>query len=224
MSAARQTGAYKILDSLYTEDDNNWKKVQSIDVDLNSPLLSVSPYSGYFKGHMAYREQVAVKRMAIPRGEIKIDEIAILGGLPSHSNIVQFLCAERCIEENEIYVAFEIFVCTLDELRVNENYLNYRESIVEQIVAGVKYLHNNSIAHCDLLPNNIVVAAKSDKVVVAKISNFDKAILVEQENRFIQEPSNSVYRWKSPEVLRSINAGQKLRTSVVSVQGLSDEK
>jgi translation initiation factor 2-alpha kinase 2 len=104
----------------------------------------------------------AIKKIPITSGEPCIDEIKILSKL-DHSNIVRYF--NSFIYQNALMIQMEYCPASLS------NYLQHEErneKILEQIISGLCYLHENNIIHFDLKPENILLTEKNQ----IKIADF----------------------------------------------------
>jgi len=67
--------------------------------------------------------------------------------------------------------------------------------VCKGLIAGVRYLHSNRIAHRDIKPNNLVV----DREFCLKIIDFDLAMQVKDENEEVDDQWGT-NGWMAPEV------------------------
>ncbi len=94
-------------------------------------------------------------------------EIAILKAL-RHENIVRLLRVEHNLSARKLYLFFEFLDCDLQRL-IQDNQLTYGyvRSISEQLLVGVKYMHERLILHRDIKPHNLLVCQKSGTLKIA---------------------------------------------------------
>ncbi|KCZ76030.1 CMGC/CDK protein kinase, partial [Anncaliia algerae PRA109] len=137
---------------------------------------------------------VALKKIQIERDTgipaTTLREISILKSL-DHPNILRYI--DTLLDENECIIIFEYVEYTLlGYLQLYKNNVN----LIEQLLEGILYIHQNKIMHRDLKPENILVTSLG----VLKIADFNLA-----RNRSIisnEYAAEVVTLWyRSPELL-----------------------
>lgn len=156
---------------------------------------------------------VAVKKLRVQRVSQKRlrqfqDEVQVLCTL-DHPHIVKFMGA--CIVTPNLAIVMEYMQKSLYEaLHVEE--IDYSDADQYQIIIdmadGLNYLHQKSVAHCDIKSTNILLDNPEDGVV-AKISDFGLSMMkneTETSQSVAKVQGVGTPKYSAPEVL----AGDKL--------------
>lgn len=167
-----------------------------------------SVHEGIFNG-----EKVAVKCVETNLfDEDRYFELKqILEKCKYHDNIVKFIYQEVSIVDIYCYhYVFELCNENLAQWVANRPAVNKIDAL-NQVAQGVLYLHDNSIVHLDINPENILVKNIDTGAYCMKISNFGKSRICQQP---AANPSEKVMLknsdWTAPEM---INPNEKI-TSV----------
>jgi len=155
--------------------------------------------------------KLAAKRILktkFARGDIEFhfgqlrDEIKIMTEL-KHENIIQIY--EVFEEKNSLWIVMEL--CAGGELfdRIKDQPSgNYTEKgaagVLKQMLEGIKYLHQNRIAHCDLKPDNFLFSS-NDTNSCLKIIDFGMSKHVEKPWKYLTSFRGTPY-YVAPEVLQ----------------------
>jgi serine/threonine-protein kinase/endoribonuclease IRE1 len=128
-----------------------------------------------FKGNFEKRE-VAVKRLLPECFTLADREVALLRESDTHENVVRYFCTES--DRQFRYIAVELCVATLQDFVDGKqteqiNNLIEIEDILYQATNGLSHLHNLSIVHRDMKPQNVLLSFpdKSNRIRVM-ISDF----------------------------------------------------
>ncbi|XP_059146659.1 calcium-dependent protein kinase 6-like isoform X2 [Physella acuta] len=179
-------------------------------------------------------EAVAVKKLRVERVSQKRrqqfeDEIALFCTL-QHPNIVGFLGA--CVVSPNLAIVMEYMDMSLYEaLHVKQvDFADHDKlNIMRNVSQGIDYLHEKSIAHCDLKTQNVLLnnvpgqdLTDSQEVVIAKITDFGLSMMkndMESSASAGTAVSNiGTPRYSAPEVLRGelLNVEQLMKADVYS--------
>ena len=135
--------------------------------------------------------------------EDALNEIKTYKALPSnHPNILSLYQIINDKEKDKTYLIMELAeqgsLVTLDEktgvFTLNKNYNNdkYDEKLIKtwilEIASGIKFLHDNNIAHCDIKSDNIVLG-KDGK---CKLADFGNSLRINEgdNDNFIRTQGN----------------------------------
>ena len=128
--------------------------------------------------------------------EDALNEIKTYKAIPSeHPNILSLYQILNDKEKDKTYLIMELAdkgsLVTLDEktgiFTLNKNYDNnkYDEKLIKKwildIASGIKFLHDNNIAHCDIKSDNIVIG-KDGRCKLADFGNSLRINEVESDN------------------------------------------
>lgn len=154
------------------------------------------------------------------------DEMLTLCRL-DHPNIVKFIGA--CVERPNLAIVMEYMQMSLyDALHVDESVdftEDQRLSVLRQTSAGIQYLHNKRIAHCDLKSQNILLDHETDEAMPVKIADFGLSMVMSDgessaPDRSTERVSNvGTPRYSAPEVLqgKSLTAAEMMKTDIYSL-------
>ena len=144
-----------------------------------------------------------------------------------HPNIVRFIGA--CVEKPNLAIVMEYMQMSLyDALHVDES-VDFMEddrlSIIRQTSAGLQYLHNKKIAHCDLKSQNVLLDHDADDAMFIKIADFGLSMVMSDgesssADRSVERVSNvGTPRYSAPEVLqgKSLSVDEMMKTDIYSL-------
>ena len=137
--------------------------------------------------------------------EDAINEIKTYKALPcEHPNILSLYQIINDKEKDKTYLIMELAekgsIVTLDEktgiFTLNKNYDNdkYDEKLIKSwildIAKGIKFLHENNIAHCDIKSDNIVLGEDGH----CKLADFGNSLRInEDENENFLRTQGNIY-------------------------------
>ena len=137
--------------------------------------------------------------------EDAINEIKTYKALPcEHPNILSLYQIINDKEKDKTYLIMELAekgsIVTLDEktgvFTLNKNYDNnkYDEKLIKSwildIAKGIKFLHENNIAHCDIKSDNIVLGKDGH----CKLADFGNSLRInEDENENFLRTQGNIY-------------------------------
>ena len=114
-------------------------------------LLSFITFSLVYQGKFEGRS-VAIKRLLVDFYDIAHNEVQLLQDSDSHPNVIRYFYKEQ--SEKFLYVALELAPCSLydviekrtEEIVSLRSRLKY-QSVLYQIMQGLKFLHSLKIVH-----------------------------------------------------------------------------
>ena len=135
--------------------------------------------------------------------EDAINEIKTYKALPcEHPNILSLYQIINDKEKDKTYLIMELAekgaIVTMDEktgvFTLNKNYDNEKydeklmKSWIKDIASGIKFLHDNNIAHCDIKSDNIVL----DKDGRCKLGDFGNSLRINEgdNDNFLRTQGN----------------------------------
>lgn len=182
-----------VLDSGLAEKESHLQADYASWEDLKRNPLKLSDFeigqllgegkfgSVHLARHISSGHLLAIKKMSkmsirMHRCEIRIvNELRIHTAL-SHPNVIDFY--GNFHDEEDIYFALELASeGNLYDL-IKEEYPSgivpeeEVKQILQQLVQGIKYLHDNDFAHRDLKPENILISLVRKTNFISKIVNF----------------------------------------------------
>ncbi len=130
-----------------------------------------------------------------------LGQIMALGGDHSENLIRMYDCgfdedAGRYFEVQEFirYGSLNRLIAAMNE--GNRDFV--MKSVVEQIMNGLKILHDNNILHLDLKPSNILI--KSDKPFKIVLTDFGLSSVLDRETSWVQSQVKGTNNYQAPEV------------------------
>ena len=179
-------------------------KVKSF-TDNQADVLGTGAFGIVFKGSDAKKNTIAAKRIdANLHPRILTQNLDRLMQL-DHHNVMKILN----IDINEKIVWMMMLFCELGDLnhfyrtRIISNDINL--DAMEQIAAGINYLHNQDIAHRDIKPGNILMST-GFKI---QLTDFDvcKCLNPEVETSFMMSNVGTL-AFKAPEFFQRTSPGK----------------
>ncbi|KAL3849322.1 hypothetical protein ACJIZ3_011204 [Penstemon smallii] len=145
-------------------------------------LLGKGGFGLVYKGYLAKRKEIAVKRLSTVSGQGTkefMNEVVVMSKL-QHRNLVRLIGC--CVEGEEKMLIYEYMPnksldgCLFDPNHPSQKILDWKKrfNIIESIGRGLLYLHKDSrlkIIHRDLKPSNVLL----DEDWNPKISDFGMA-------------------------------------------------
>ncbi|OWF52404.1 Serine/threonine-protein kinase [Mizuhopecten yessoensis] len=161
-------------------------------------------YCAKWKGTVVGVKKLRVQRVSKKRLREFASEVQVFCSL-SHPNIVKFVGA-CCVTPNIAIVMEFMEYCLFQILHTpvfEESYLTEDDklSIIVQISRGLAYLHNKSIAHCDIKSRNVLMDSR-ESGYLAKITDFGLSMMRGDFDTSDQVRKIGTPRYSAPEVLR----------------------
>lgn len=118
----------------------------------------------------------------------------------NHPNLIRYIDSFEDIENFYIVMDY-VKHGTLYDLITEKERLSIIESktIFSQLLSGIEYCHNVSLAHCDIKLENILVHDKENLVI--KIADFGFATQIDEPEKLIKLYCGSIV-YSAPEILK----------------------
>lgn len=200
--------------------------VNKITYNRNRPIPNSGTKSFLFEGKFENGIDVVVKKINIPeqeRGQIETDLSNLeerlhrvvtinhtLSRGNSGSNIVKFFCHEFEVEQDRTYLLLALEACdrNLDQfIRSRHSFTQIsNNTILEQLLCGLQFLHSRQIVHRDLKPSNVLIKTENNGTLLFKLSDFGLSKLNTQESngpdsdRVFQSSEYGTLGWIPPEI------------------------
>ena len=129
-----------------------------------------------FRGEFLKQKRIAIKRLG--SDHIQLDkEMKIARKLKNHENILTHLFGFKHEVYGGTFIAMENYVCSLLDCPAITIDIEFDiKDIFKQISTGLKFMHDNRIAHCCLYLRSIVISTRGGtQELIYKISNFRQA-------------------------------------------------
>ncbi|KAJ1544763.1 bifunctional endoribonuclease/protein kinase ire1, partial [Nowakowskiella sp. JEL0078] len=203
------------------DDDDQIEKGDHDDENIQLKNLRVSTsVLGYgshgtvvFKGTFEGRD-VAIKRLLLDFYDVASREVTVLQESDDHPNVVRYYFRERT--PRFMYIALELCPASLSDLIERPTHTEIHallrtqlkpQTVLRQIISGVKYLHSLQIVHRDIKPQNILVAhskSKKDPHPRILVSDFGLSKrLADDQSSFHNTVAGGAGTtgWRAPEIL-----------------------
>ncbi|MBK6344998.1 MAG: protein kinase [Bacteroidales bacterium] len=182
-----------------------------------SPTKDCLGEGGFGKVFKAYDNHldkwVAIKmvevRPGLEHGRLK-HEVEIVNKLPTHQNIARY---EECYTFSSFSGEYDFAVLQYYEsgnlqqlLETKQLTEQQKDSILQQILAGIEFLHNQGIIHRDLKPQNILIVNRNGEYI-PKITDFgiSKKLDANKSSVFTNSLAGvGTLAYASPEQLRGL--------------------
>lgn len=208
----------KIIAPLNDMTDVSGPVIQIGQLRVNTDIIL--GYGGHgtmvYKGSFGGRD-VAVKRMLRDFYDIATHEVGLLQESDDHPNVIRYFDKEE--DSQFFYIALELCPASLQE--VVERPSEYpsligpsldRPEILNQITAGLLYLHSLKIVHRDIKPQNILVSAPKSNPAVPSIHQQPRLLISDfglckkleaDQNSFRATTAHAAGTsgWRAPELL-----------------------
>lgn len=126
-------------------------------------------------------------------------EAKFLARLEKHSNIVKIIDYGICDKQliPRIFIAMELCLQNLDQYVANNLFnLSKASSFFQQTVSAICYIHDNSVAHGDLKPSNILLSWDRNSV---KVSDFGVSKAIPDNQTKVTATHSGTDGFKAPE-------------------------
>lgn len=172
-------------------------------------LLGEGSFGTVYKGKFN-NEIVAVKVTAIGAkgdkeavAEMKVLELT---GKSPHKNILHCYCVQP--ESECVLIALEMCQANLKQWVKSKGQCispatTSHLKICSETVAGMKYLHDQSILHRDLKPENVLLCIQSESNVLVKVADFGLAkIIPDSRSSLTMTAPAGTQGWAATEIIR----------------------
>lgn len=172
-----------------------WKEHEKITYKQEA-LVAIDGRTEVYLGKTISGEIAAVKKSKCGKEtqSIVLDEVEKFRRLKANTHVAQILEAAVALEKS-ILIATEAHSYTLQECVLNNIYPISKHQTTMQICFGLQFLHENSIAHGNLMPKTILIVNRNEKTSVVKIADYIPRIVQELEKDFKLNTC-----WKAPEL------------------------
>lgn len=149
---------------------------------------------GFGKVYLSYDKHLDLE-VAIKKSDVKSDErynlfteYKRISKLPAHANIANYIACFRIKESSLTSTDFAVLqyypLGNLKQLIKSKKLnLNQKHDLIEGILKGLKFLHENNIIHRDIKPPNILIAKrKYEDTYIPKITDFGISRIVNEFN------------------------------------------
>eukprot|EP01125_Pyxidicula_operculata_P004468 TRINITY_DN1695_c0_g2_i10.p1 TRINITY_DN1695_c0_g2~~TRINITY_DN1695_c0_g2_i10.p1 ORF type:complete len:455 (-),score=74.24 TRINITY_DN1695_c0_g2_i10:1254-2618(-) len=153
----------------------------AIEVDENK-VLGQGQFGKVYQGKIDGKIKVAVKVMRIRnKKEYKdavVTEVKIMKSL-NHPNVLQIISSSFQKRDQVFYVALELLQGKSLKFHLDKRIIMDTKKVALQLVMALNHCHQNSIAHMDIKPDNIMV----DSTQKLKLIDFGLSIRVASEDQ-----------------------------------------
>ncbi|WAR19713.1 CTR1-like protein [Mya arenaria] len=173
---------------------------------------------------------VAVKKLKDTKFSKRLEdgfkrEILTFSAL-EHPNIVKFLGA--CVERPNVCIVMEYMQMSLyDALHIKPD-ITFSETecldVITDVCKGMKYLHGENIAHCDLKTLNVLINYSKGETCIAKITDFGLSLVKNSTQTTSTKVDEFVSglgtpRYSAPEILRGeiLKASDMMKADIWSL-------
>eukprot|EP01125_Pyxidicula_operculata_P004469 TRINITY_DN1695_c0_g2_i3.p1 TRINITY_DN1695_c0_g2~~TRINITY_DN1695_c0_g2_i3.p1 ORF type:complete len:272 (-),score=36.80 TRINITY_DN1695_c0_g2_i3:1315-2130(-) len=172
----------------------------AIEVDENK-VLGQGQFGKVYQGKIDGKIKVAVKVMRIRnKKEYKdaVTEVKIMKSL-NHPNVLQIISSSFQKRDQVFYVALELLQGKSLKFHLDKRIIMDTKKVALQLVMALNHCHQNSIAHMDIKPDNIMV----DSTQKLKLIDFGLSIRVASEDQQSEKHVGSPM-YMAPEVLNQL--------------------
>ena len=161
-------------------------------------------FAGKWQGEVVAIKKLRVQRVSKKRLEQFEEEVSVFSRL-SHDNIITFYGA--CIKTPNLCMVMELMSGSLyDKIHIEDfQFTNANKSfIAKEIACGLKYLHSQEVAHCDIKSTNILIDIFNQDTFYVKITDFGMSLMKKDVESSTSPLVSGIGtpRYSAPEVLR----------------------
>ena len=182
-------------------------------------------YFAMWKGSVVAVKKLRVERVSKRRLKEFTEEAMTFGKL-DHGNIVKIIGA--CVESPNLAIVMEYMLMSLFEGIFVDKKIEFTETqslgMLVQTSAGLSYLKQNAIAHCDLKSQNVLINETKDGNWIAKITDFGLSMIKVNTETSVSGVGDRAQnigtpRYSAPEVLRgeSLTVRRMMQADVYSL-------
>lgn len=192
---------YETLKDIYGHCKNCFKKkdyskicnISLEDITHNSEII----YNGKFNNTIIYKKNKKVYKYFRPRSNID-NYISLINDISQIKSINLLTPYEINRLDDYLLETYSYHQMDLFTFIENRNTYFDADNLINQILNGVKNLHENNIAHRDLKPENILIKIEKENIIL-KIIDFDFSCKF-NDNEYFQGGSKS---YAAPELFGS---------------------
>lgn len=160
-------------------------------------------YKGTYMGHTVAAKVIPFILSTKANIFSELKALLTLSEIP-HDNVLQ--CYKMQEETHGMVMALELCDTTLKDLVSTKGTCILPATIsqleiIQQMTAGIKYMHTRNIVHLDLKPDNILLKTSSTKAVV-RISDFGLSKLIPPEKSNVTGSGAGTPGWAASEVMQ----------------------
>jgi len=151
----------KIIQKIFTEEE--FEKLLDSSKNFSNELIIIG--TGSYADVYSFKDKYAIKKIKnnICQGFDCIAEILILSNLSKyHNNIIKG--RGIFLYDNSLFLAMDKAEMSLDQFKFQSD--ESKDHVVQQIVSGVDFLHENNYLHLDLSRKNILVSYDTNKIKI----------------------------------------------------------
>lgn len=121
-------------------------------------------------------------------------EAEIMKELGEHPNLIKLIAYQP---ENGYYIIMPLMQCSLEQAIQHDNFEQKLFLVLLSVFRGVKHMHDKSIIHCDIKPQNILIKEEADGNTTVCVADFG---LAGKESELVGK-CNGTLPWMAPEIL-----------------------
>ncbi|CAC5403485.1 unnamed protein product [Mytilus coruscus] len=166
-------------------------------------------YFAKWNGSIVAVKKLRIEQVSARRLKEFTDEIILSCNL-SHPNVIRIIGA--CVVMPNLCIVMEYMQMSLFEaLHIKNPEIKFTDiekmKIIKQSCAGLQYLHEKSIAHCDMKTQNVLIDYSPKKSIFIKLTDFGLSMMKNATDTSMSENRKNVKNmgtptYASPENLR----------------------